>query len=90
MAPKSAGEIDIEAPPTENLRRVAAAKGEKVADLTAVILDRPRHNDLIAEVREAGARIRLIPDGDVAGALSTAWPDSGPTSCSASAGRPRG
>ncbi len=77
VGPESAGEIDIEAPPTENLRRVAAAKGEKVADLTAVILDRPRHNDLIAEVREAGARIRLIPDGDVAGALSTAWPDSG-------------
>ena len=77
VGPESAGMIDIEASPTENLRRVAAAKGEKVSDLTAVILDRPRHDALIAEVREAGARIRLIPDGDVAGALSTAWPESG-------------
>ncbi len=77
VGPESAGMIDIEASPTENLRQVAAAKGEKVSDLTAVILDRPRHDALIAEVREAGARIRLIPDGDVAGALSTAWPESG-------------
>ena len=77
VGPESAGTIDIEASATENLRRVAAAKGEKVSDLTAVILDRPRHDALIAEVREAGARIRLIPDGDVAGALSTAWPESG-------------
>ena len=53
------------------------AKGENVRDVTAVILDRPRHEELIAEVREAGARIRLIPDGDVAGAISTAYPDSG-------------
>ena len=71
------GTIDIEASPTENLHRVAEAKGEKVSDLSAVILDRPRHDDLIAEVREAGARIRLIPDGDVAGAIATAWPESG-------------
>ena len=56
---------------------MAKAKGESVRDVTAVILDRPRHEELIAEVREAGARIRLIPDGDVAGAISTAWPDSG-------------
>ena len=56
---------------------VAKAKGEDVRDVTAVILDRDRHADLIAEVRAAGARIRLIPDGDVAGAISTAWPDSG-------------
>ena len=77
VGPEAAGVIDIEATPGENLRRVAAAKGEKIPDLTAVILDRPRHDALIAEVREAGARIRLIPDGDVAGALSTAWPESG-------------
>ena len=56
---------------------MAKAKGEHVRDVTAVILDRARHDDLIAEVRAAGARIRLIPDGDVAGAISTAWPDSG-------------
>ena len=77
VGPSAAGTIDIEASPTENLHRVAEAKGEKVSDLSAVILDRPRHDELIAEVREAGARIRLIPDGDVAGAISTAWPESG-------------
>ena len=77
VGPSAAGMIDIDASPTENLHRVADAKGEKVSDLSAVILDRPRHDDLIAEVREAGARIRLIPDGDVAGAISTAWPESG-------------
>ncbi|MDE0653438.1 MAG: class II fructose-bisphosphatase [bacterium] len=77
VGPSAAGTIDIEASPTENLHRVADAKGEKLSDLSAVILDRPRHDDLIAEVREAGARIRLIPDGDVAGAISTAWPESG-------------
>ena len=56
---------------------MAAAKGEAVRDVTAVILDRDRHKELIAEVRSAGARVRLIPDGDVIGAVSAAWPDSG-------------
>jgi fructose-1,6-bisphosphatase II len=60
-----------------NLEAVAKAKGEDVQDVTAVILDRDRHNDIIRECREAGARVKLIPDGDVAGAISTAWPDSG-------------
>lgn len=69
--------IDITQSPTENLRRIAYEKNETVQDLTAVILQRPRHEALIAEVREAGARIRLIHDGDVAGAIQTAWPDSG-------------
>ena len=77
VGPDAAGAIDITASPTENLKAVAAAKGEDVRDLTAVILDRDRHGDLISEVREAGARVRLIPDGDVAGAISTAWPESG-------------
>lgn len=75
--PACAHLIDITQSPTENLKRIANAKNETVQDLTAVILQRPRHDDLIAEVREAGARIRLIHDGDVAGAISTAWPDSG-------------
>jgi len=69
--------IDITRSPTDNLEAIAKAKHEKVRDLTAVILDRPRHADLIREVRAAGARIRLISDGDVAGAISTAWPESG-------------
>jgi fructose-1,6-bisphosphatase II len=68
--------IDIDAPISENLKRIAKAKGEGVEHLTAVILDRPRHKDLIAEVRKCGTRIKLIPDGDVAGALMTAWPQS--------------
>ncbi|HET9092159.1 MAG TPA: class II fructose-bisphosphatase [Acidimicrobiales bacterium] len=77
VGPEAVGAIDIEKSPTENLQAVAAAKGSRVGDLTAVILDRPRHEALIREVREAGARIQLITDGDVAGAISTAWPDSG-------------
>jgi fructose-1,6-bisphosphatase II len=77
VGPEAVGTIDIRKSATENLAAVAEAKGEKVRDLTAVILDRDRHADLIAEVRAAGARIRLIPDGDVVGAISTAWPDSG-------------
>ena len=75
--PDAADAIDITKSPTENLLAVAEAKGESVRDITAVILDRDRHKDVIAEVRETGARIRLIPDGDVAGAISTCWPDSG-------------
>ena len=72
-----AGVIDINASPTENLKAVAKAKGESIRDVTAVILDRERHADLISEVRAAGARIRLIQDGDVIGAVSTAWADAG-------------
>ncbi|MHB8289816.1 MAG: class II fructose-bisphosphatase [Acidimicrobiales bacterium] len=74
---EAAGYVDITLSPTENLAAVAKAKGTSVRDLTAVILDRDRHRDIIAEVREAGARIRLISDGDVSGAIATAWPDSG-------------
>ncbi|KAF0110532.1 MAG: fructose-1 6-bisphosphatase II [Chloroflexi bacterium] len=68
--------IDIDAPIADNLIKVAKAKGEHVEDLTVVVLDRPRHDKLIAEIRKAGARIRLIPDGDVAGALMTAMPET--------------
>jgi len=75
--PESAEVIDITRSPTENLQAIAQAKGEAVRDVTAVILDRPRHAELIAEVRAAGARIRLISDGDVAGAIATAWTESG-------------
>jgi fructose-1,6-bisphosphatase II len=69
--------IDLDAPAQTNLEAVAKARGEQVKDVTAVILDRDRHADLIRQCREAGARIRLIPDGDVMGALATGWPDSG-------------
>ena len=77
VGPECAEVIDIAESATENLRRIAEAKQEDVRDLTAVILDRDRHAGLINEVRASGARIRLIPDGDVAGAISTAWRDSG-------------
>jgi fructose-1,6-bisphosphatase II len=77
VGPEAVGVVDINASATENLHAVAKAKGESVRDVTAVILDRDRHADLIAEVRAAGARIRLIQDGDVIGAVSTAWPDTG-------------
>ena len=77
VGPESADVIDLDAPVKANLEAVAKAKGEQVKDVTAVILDRDRHADIIRECRDAGARIKLIPDGDVAGALATAWPDSG-------------
>ncbi|MBC7224576.1 MAG: class II fructose-bisphosphatase, partial [Anaerolineae bacterium] len=77
VGPEAAGHVDIEAPVADNLRAVARAKGKDINDLTVMILDRPRHEQLIAEVREAGARIRLIPDGDISAALSTAIPDTG-------------
>jgi len=77
VGPEAKGHINIEMSITENLKAIAKAKGTDVEDLTTIILDRPRHNDMIAEIRKAGARIRIIPDGDVAAALMTAWPNSG-------------
>jgi len=71
------GVIDITVSATENLRRLADVKKCRVQDLTAIILDRPRHVDLINEVRASGARIHLIGDGDVAAAIATAMPDTG-------------
>ncbi|MDH4146414.1 MAG: class II fructose-bisphosphatase, partial [Acidimicrobiia bacterium] len=77
VGPEGRGVVSVDLSPTENLAALAKAKGERIENLTAVILDRDRHEDLIAEVRGTGARIRLIPDGDVAGAISTAVPSSG-------------
>ena len=71
------GVVHIEASPAENLKNLAKAKDIDVSDLVVLILDRPRHQELIAGVRQAGARIRLIRDGDVAGVIATARPDSG-------------
>jgi fructose-1,6-bisphosphatase II len=75
--PVARGAIDLRRTPTENLQRVAEAVGKYVEDLTVVILDRPRHAALIKEVREAGARIQLIRDGDLAAAVSTCFPETG-------------
>ncbi len=77
VGPEVKGKINFDASVSENLKAIAAAKRKAVKDLTTIVLDRPRHESLIAEIRQAGARIRLIPDGDVAAALMTAWPDSG-------------
>jgi fructose-1,6-bisphosphatase II len=77
VGPDCVGAIDITASPTQNLRWIAKSKQESVRDLTAVILDRPRHAELIEEVRASGARIRLINDGDIYGAIASAWPDAG-------------
>lgn len=77
VGPEAKGIIDIRQSPTENLKRIADAKKSRVADLTAVILDRPRHKELIEEVRAAGARVFLIGDGDVSAAIATATPNSG-------------
>jgi fructose-1,6-bisphosphatase II len=73
----AADAIDLDLSPTENLRLIAEAKRMKTTDLTVVILERPRHEQLITEVRAAGARIKMITDGDVAGAVMAAMPDTG-------------
>ena len=75
--PDGRGVLDLDQSPTENLRALAQKKGVYVQDLTVAILDRPRHEKLIAEVRGAGARIRLIPDGDLQAALATTRSRSG-------------
>ncbi len=77
VGPGARGAIDLRKSPTENLRRIADALGKYIEDLTVVILDRPRHEKLVKEVRDTGARIKLIGDGDVAGALNTCFPDTG-------------
>ncbi|WP_151548845.1 MULTISPECIES: class II fructose-bisphosphatase [Corynebacterium] len=72
VGPEAAGTIDIEAPVKHNIHAVAKAKGIDPTNVTVVVLDRPRHNDLIRDIREAGAKVRLIRDGDVAGAVAAA------------------
>ena len=70
--PEAAGAIDIDASPAENVQRVAQAKGKSPRDVSVIVLERDRHDDLIAELREAGARVNLIRDGDVAPAIAAA------------------
>lgn len=77
VGPAAKGTIHVEWPVEDNLNAIAKATGKRIQDLVVVMLDRPRHNELKAEVRRCGARIRMIDDGDVAGALMTAWPDAG-------------
>lgn len=75
--PEAADYVDITAPPAVNVLRVAKAKGESPEDVTVVILDRPRHDELVKEVRSTGARIKFISDGDVAGAIMAAREGTG-------------
>jgi fructose-1,6-bisphosphatase II len=77
VGPEAADVIDITIPVADNIRRVATAKGIEVNDVTVCVLDRPRHTDLVKEIRRTGARIQFITDGDVAGAISVARPNTG-------------
>jgi fructose-1,6-bisphosphatase II len=87
---EGAGVIDITAPISENIRRVAKVKGIYVEDMTIVVLDRPRHQELANEIREVGARIKFISDGDIAGAILAARPNTGADMLIGIGGSPEG
>ncbi|WP_367387069.1 class II fructose-bisphosphatase [Bacillus vallismortis] len=90
VGPEAVGCIDIEAPAIDNLKAVAKAKNKDVEDVVATILNRERHSKIISELREAGARIKLINDGDVAGAINTAFDHTGVDILFGSGGAPEG
>ena len=90
VGPIAAGCVDITRPPAENCHRIADALRRKVTDITVIILDRPRHADLIAEVRSTGARIKLISDGDVSAAISCAVSGTGVHAVMGIGGAPEG
>src|SRR5664279_5408505 len=75
--PDGIGVVDSRRPVGDNIQALARAKGEDAADITVVVLDRPRHEELVAQIRASGARIKFISDGDVAGAIMAARPDTG-------------
>ncbi len=88
VGPEARGKIDLDAPVADNLRAVADAKGKELSELTVVVLDRPRHEKIIAEIRACGARLKFITDGDVAGSISTALPNTGVDVCMGIGGSP--
>lgn len=90
VGPEAAGRVELDAPPAENVRRVAKALGKDVSQVTVILLDRPRHEGIVRELRRIGARIRFIPDGDVAAALATALPESGVDLMLGTGGAPEG
>ena len=90
VGPDVAGKVDIRVSPSENLNRIASVLGRKVADLTVVILERPRHEALINDVRAAGARIKLISDGDLSAAISCAVRGTGVHAVMGIGGAPEG
>ncbi|MBR3118172.1 MAG: class II fructose-bisphosphatase [Oceanobacillus sp.] len=90
VGPEAIGMIDINAPTLDNLQAVARAKNKDIEDVVATVLDRPRHAKLIQEIRESGARIKLIPAGDVAAAINTAFENTGVDILLGSGGAPEG
>jgi fructose-1,6-bisphosphatase II len=90
VGPKARDAIDLSRPVEQNLEAVAAAKGYDLDDLTVVVLDRPRHEDLIQRIRKTGARIHLIPDGDVSAAIATALDETGVDVLVGTGGAPEG
>ncbi|HET7676332.1 MAG TPA: class II fructose-bisphosphatase [Candidatus Limnocylindrales bacterium] len=90
VGPVVAGQVDIRLSPAENVQRIAAALGRKPNDITVIILDRPRHEQLIGEVRDAGARIKLISDGDLSAAISCAVSGTGVHAVMGTGGAPEG
>lgn len=90
VGPEAVGKIDINAPVIDNLRAVAKAKNKNIEDIVATVLDRPRHAKLIEDIRNSGARIKLIPAGDVAAAINTAFEDTGVDILLGSGGAPEG
>lgn len=90
VGPESVGKIDINAPVIDNLRAVAKAKNKDIEEVVATIMDRPRHQDIIDQIRAAGARIKLIDDGDIAGAINTAFDQTGVDILFGTGGAPEG
>ncbi|ANU27460.1 class II fructose-bisphosphatase [Planococcus versutus] len=90
VGPESVGKIDINAPVIDNLRAVAKAKNKNIEEVVATVMDRPRHQAIIDQIREAGARIKLISDGDVAGAINTAFDQTGVDILFGTGGAPEG
>lgn len=90
VGPGAAGKVSLEMSPTENIKAVAEALDKDIADVTVMILDRPRHEALIREVRDTGARIRLIMDGDVSAGIATCWGTSGVDLLLGAGGAPEG
>ncbi|HET7626989.1 MAG TPA: class II fructose-bisphosphatase [Bacillales bacterium] len=90
VGPEAIGKIDIDAPILDNLKAVAKAKGKDIEDLVVTVLNRPRHQEIIREIREAGARIKLIPAGDVAAAMNTAFENTGVDLLLGTGGAPEG
>lgn len=90
VGPSSRGLVDINAPVEQNLKAIAGALGRKVQDLVVIVLDRPRHEKLIADIRKAGARIRLIGDGDLSAGITAAVVGSGVHAVMGTGGAPEG